>query len=110
MRFQGPGTNEFEQSYWSKALNWSQEQNSGKLMLNLHGTTVVEGKSISFGPKKSAKRRASDLENQESGYIGNQGRVPNSRIQFASNESKLVPRKLDPGTLVSKESGPKYKR
>ncbi len=40
--------------------------------------------------------------NQESGYIGNQGRVPNSRIQFASNESKLVPRKLDPGTLVSK--------
>jgi hypothetical protein len=23
-RVQGPGTNEFKQSYWSKALNWSQ--------------------------------------------------------------------------------------
>ncbi len=44
--------------------------------------------------------------NQESGYIGNQGRVPNSRIQFASNESKLVPRKLDPGDPRF-ESGPK---
>ncbi len=47
MRVQGPGTNEFKQSYWSKALNWSQglstrveDQNSGKLRLNLHGTCV----------------------------------------------------------------------
>jgi hypothetical protein len=24
MRVQGSGTNEFKQSYWSKALNWSQ--------------------------------------------------------------------------------------
>jgi hypothetical protein len=40
--------------------------------------------------KNNAKRRAPDLENQESGY------ELNSRIQFASNHSKLVPRKLDP--------------
>jgi len=29
MRVQGPGTNEFKQSYWSKALNWSQDQFRG---------------------------------------------------------------------------------
>jgi hypothetical protein len=29
---------------------------------------------------------------------------PNSRIQFVSNQSKLVPRKLDPGPLSSKVS------
>jgi len=39
---------------------------SGKLMQNLHGTSF--GWKINwFGPKASAKRRAPDLENQESG-------------------------------------------
>ncbi len=37
-----------------------------KLRLNLHGTCFV-GKINGFGPKNSAKRRAPDLENQESG-------------------------------------------
>jgi len=39
---------------------------SGKLRLNLHGT-CFGGKINWFGPKNSAKRRAPDLENQESG-------------------------------------------
>jgi hypothetical protein len=39
---------------------------SGNLRLNLHGTCF--GKKINwFGPKKNVKRRAFDLENQESG-------------------------------------------
>jgi hypothetical protein len=73
MRVQGPGTNEFKQSYWSKALNWSPRPldkgprpKSGKLRLNLHGTGSG-GKINWFGPNNSAKRRAPDLENQESG-------------------------------------------
>jgi hypothetical protein len=47
-----------------------------------------------FGPKDSARRRAPDLENQES----KPGTQIHSilRIQFASHESKLGPRKLDP--------------
>ncbi len=69
MRVQGLGTNEFKQSYWSKALNWPQNEGpkpeSGKLRLNLHGTCF--GRKINWlGPKNSAKRRAPDLENQES--------------------------------------------
>ncbi len=39
---------------------------SGKLRLNLHAP-VLEGKSIGLDQKNSAKRRAPDLENQESG-------------------------------------------
>ncbi len=46
-------------------------------------------------PQNTAKRRAPDLENQESGYGPKVH--SNSRIQFVSNQSKLVPRKLDPG-------------
>jgi hypothetical protein len=55
-----------------KALSWSQgfldeypRPKSGKLRLNLHGT-CFEGKMNWFGPKNGAKRRAPDLENQES--------------------------------------------
>jgi hypothetical protein len=40
---------------------------SGKLRLNLHGI-CFGGKINWFGPKNSAKRRAPDLENQESGW------------------------------------------
>jgi len=50
-----------------------------------------------FGPKKSIKKlkgEAHGLENQmQAGWS-------NSRIEFASNDSKLVPRKLDPGPHV----------
>ncbi len=61
---------------------------------------VLEGKSFGRGPKDSAKTRAPDLEKQESGqgpsYTPTQG-----RIQLASHESKLVPRKLHPVTSSS---------
>ncbi len=56
---------------------------------------VFGGKSNWFGPKNSAKRRSPDLENQRI-RLGTKVQS-NSRIQFAPNESKLVPRKLDPG-------------
>jgi hypothetical protein len=66
MRVQGSGTNEFKQSYWSKALNWSQGRpldegprpKSDKLRLNLHGT-CFEGKINWFGPKNSVKKKSS---------------------------------------------------
>jgi hypothetical protein len=57
---------------------------------------VLEGKSIGSNQKNSAKKRAPDLENHFGPryiYSPTQG-----RIQFASSsQSKLVPRKLDPG-------------
>jgi hypothetical protein len=40
---------------------------SDKLRLNLHGTWFG-GKINWFGPKNSAKRKAPNLKNQESGY------------------------------------------
>jgi hypothetical protein len=43
-------------------------QKNGKLRINLYGTCfVLEGKSIGWDQKYSAKRRAPDLENQEWG-------------------------------------------
>jgi hypothetical protein len=47
---------------------------------------VLEGKSVGFlRAKNSAKRRALDLENQESGYYGRTKVQSNSRIQFDPN-------------------------
>jgi hypothetical protein len=55
---------------------------------------VFEGKSIDLDQKNSAKRRAPDLENQR---IRLRTKVQsNSSFQSASNQSELVPRKLDP--------------
>ncbi len=52
----------------------------------IHGSIFV-GKSIGLDPKK----RAHDLENQDpSSWV-------QIRIQFASNEWKLVPKDLNPG-------------
>jgi hypothetical protein len=58
MRVQGPGTNEFKQSYWSKALNWSQDQFRGgsktkKWQIEANMAPVLEGKSIGSDRKKS---------------------------------------------------------
>jgi hypothetical protein len=50
----------------------------------------LDGKSIGSAHKKQIE--GSNLENQEWGFR-------DSRIQFASNQSKLVPRKLDLGPL-----------
>jgi hypothetical protein len=53
-------------------------------------------KSIGSDPKKELKRRAHDLKNPRCKIVS---RVEcNSRVQFAPNGSKLVPRNLDPGT------------
>ncbi len=75
MRVQGPGTNEFKQSYWLKALNWSPRPFN-------EGPRPKIGKLSEAKPtwhlfwrdnqlvctkKQSAKTRAHDLENQESG-------------------------------------------
>jgi hypothetical protein len=48
-----------------RPLNEGARPKSGKLRLNLHGT-CFGGKINWFRPKNSAKRRAPDLENQES--------------------------------------------
>jgi hypothetical protein len=59
MKVQGPGTDEFKQSYWSKALNRSQglymrvqDPKIGTLRLNLDGT-CFGGKINWFKPKKT---------------------------------------------------------
>jgi hypothetical protein len=53
-------------------------------------------KSIGSDPKEELKRRAHDLKNLRCKIVS---RVEsNSRVQFASNGSKLVPRNLDPRT------------
>jgi hypothetical protein len=50
----------------------------------------LDGKSIGSNLFfKKQKERAHDLKNQNARF--------NSRIQFASNEAKLVPGNLDPG-------------
>jgi len=49
-----------------RPFNEGPRPKSSKLRLNLHGTCLGE-KINWFGPKNSAKRRAPDLENQESG-------------------------------------------
>jgi hypothetical protein len=56
---------------------------------------ILEGKSIGSRPKNSAKRRAPDFGEPRI-RLGTKVQS-NSRIQSASNQSKLVPRKLDPG-------------
>jgi len=63
----GPGANEFKQSLLvPRPLDEGPRPKSGKLRLNLHGT-CLGGKINWFEPKNSAKRRAADLKNQESG-------------------------------------------
>jgi hypothetical protein len=58
MRVQGPGSNEIEQSYWMRVINWThslldkdQRPKSGKLRINLHDT-ILEGKSSDSNPTK----------------------------------------------------------
>jgi len=56
---------------------------------------VLEGKSIGPGQKKSAKKESSRFGEPRI-RLGTKVHS-NSRIQFASNQSKLVLRKLDSG-------------
>jgi hypothetical protein len=55
----------------------------------------LEGKPIGSNKKIELIRRAHDLNNQDA-KLGVQGKV-HSRVQFTSNESKLVPKNLEPG-------------
>lgn len=54
-----------------------------------------QGYSICSNPKEELKRKAHDLKNQDPSQGSSQG--SNSMVQFASKESKLVPRTLEPG-------------
>jgi hypothetical protein len=84
-----------------KAIHWTHglldegpRPKNGKSMLNQHGT-ILEGKSLGSYQKKEAKTKSSKFEKQRF-KLGSKARS-NSRIQFASNESNLVPRNLDLG-------------
>jgi len=46
-------------------LHKSPKPKSGKSRLNLHGTTILEGKSIGSDTRKQAKWRAHDMKNQD---------------------------------------------
>jgi hypothetical protein len=72
----------------------SKTQKSVESRLNLDRTILGGENQIGSDPKKKKKelkKRAHDLKNQGA-KLGS-----NSRTQFSSNESKLVPRNLDPG-------------
>ncbi len=61
---------------------------------------ILEGKSIGSNPQKKIKKQraqkgAHDLRTKMQGVGSKEG--SNSRIQFASNGSKLVPTNLDIG-------------
>jgi len=60
----------------------------------------IEGKSLGSDPKKRAQNESSLFEDPRC-KLGSKV-SSNSRVQFASNESKLVPRNLDPGPAQSK--------
>jgi hypothetical protein len=73
----------------SKTKKWQDEE------AKTYMARVLEVKSPGFlRAKNSAKRRALDLENQESGYYGPRYN-PIQGFKFDPNQSKLVPRKLD---------------
>jgi hypothetical protein len=97
MRVQGPGTNEFKQSYWferfklvPRPLDKGPRPKSGKLRLNLHATcwrenqlvqtqkTVLKGELLIWRTKNQARDQGT--------------------VQFKDSICvKLDPRKLDPG-------------
>jgi hypothetical protein len=58
---------------------------------------VLEGKSIGLDQKTMLKGEL--LIWRTKSQARDQGRESNSRIQFASNQFKLIPRILDPGPL-----------
>jgi hypothetical protein len=76
-----------------RPLDKGPKPKSGKLRLNLHGTCF--GVKINWlGPKKHCWKESSWFEEPRI-RLGTKVES-NSRIQFASNQSKLVLRKLDP--------------
>ncbi len=73
-----------------RALDEGPRLKGGKLKLNLHDTSFG-GKINWCGPKSRPKKKVHHLKNQDP----NKARS-NSKIQFASNGSKLVHVNLDP--------------
>jgi hypothetical protein len=67
---------------------------SDKSQLNPHDT-ILEGKSIDLNPQNKRAQKGSSWFEEPRCKLGST--ACNSRIQFASNESKLVPRNLNPG-------------
>jgi len=70
-----------------------QDQKSGKLRLNLHVTSFWKENQLVWTKKQSSKE--SSWFGEPRMGLGTKVLESNSRIQFASNQSKLVPRKLD---------------
>jgi len=121
MRVQGP--NVIEQTNWMIAINWTHSllhedprPKSGKSRLNLRGT-ILEEKSIGSDQKEiKLTRSAHDLKNQGgkiNRFIPKRDKAQkesswfeeprcklrqNSRIQFASNESKFHSYQFGPWT------------
>jgi hypothetical protein len=73
-----------------RALDEGPRLKSGELRRNLRGTSFG-GKINWYGPKNKPKKKVHHLKNQNP----NKARS-NSKIQFASNGSKLVHVNLDP--------------
>jgi hypothetical protein len=72
MRVQGPGTNEFKQYYWPKALNIGpkafrrgSKTKKWQIEAKLTWHLFWRENQLVQTQKNSAKRRAPDLENQE---------------------------------------------
>jgi hypothetical protein len=65
----------------------------GQLKLNLHGT-ILEGKSIGLDPKKKELKGELMIWRMKV-----KARVQLASNQFASNESKLVPKNLNPAPI-----------
>jgi hypothetical protein len=70
---------------------------SYKSRLNLHGT-ILEGRSIGLNQKKQRANKELSRVEESRCRLGYKAGF-NSRIQFASNQSKLVLRNLGPGPI-----------
>ncbi len=96
------GSNEIEQPYWMIAINWTRrfQPKTKKWQIKAKSTWHHFGvKFIGSNPqrKKSLKRRAHDLKNQDASQGPREG--PTQGFNFASIESKLVATNLDHGPL-----------
>jgi hypothetical protein len=80
--------------YFKVILDKGLRAKSGKLRLNLHGT-LLEGKSIGLGPKRTSKDTSQFGEPRCK--LGSKVRS-NSKIQLASNESKIGSQEFGPWT------------
>ncbi len=98
------GSNEIEQSYWMRVINWTlgpmafrPRSKTKKWQIKAKPICHHFGEKINwFICKKKDKNESSRFE-EPRGKLGSKARS-NSRIQFAWNEFKWVPQNLDHGT------------